>query len=453
MASAHYDFLVIGGGSGGVRAARRAAGLGKKTALFERERMGGTCVLKGCIPKKLMVYGSQLPEQIKLSQDYGWSVSSAKLNWKLQKERRDQELSRLSAIYTKLINESGVKIIHETASFTKEGRVRAGGCLYKAPHILIAVGGCSHRPQIPGIEHILTSDDIFQLNEKPQSLIVVGAGYIALEFAGIFNSLGIPVTLLCRKERVLNGFDQDVRSFFQEQAPIKGLNIVSHFEPTEIQKTKEGLVVKNAEGKSFQAQKVLFATGRKPFTQPLNLQEAGITLSSNGCISVSSSFETSVSGIYAIGDCADTPYQLTPVALAEAEVLVKNLFTNEKPKMNYNLIPSAVFSNPPIACVGLTEEQAVQKGLKIKVFETRFRHLKNTMNPQKTNEKVFMKMIVDDLSDRILGCHIIGDSAPEIIQSTAVAMIAKARKKDFDSTIGVHPSVAEELCTMRQPRS
>ena len=289
-----------------------------------------------------MVYGSQLPEQIHLAQDYGWSVSSAKLNWKLQKDRRDQELSRLSSIYTKLLNDSGVEIIHETASFTKEGHVQAGGTVYKAPHTLIAVGGCSYRPQIPGVEHTLTSDDVFQLNEQPQSLIVVGAGYIALEFAGIFSSLGVSVTLLCRKDKVLNGFDQNVRSFFQEQAQIKGLNIVSHFEPVKIQKNKDSLIVQNTEGKSFSAQKVLFATGRKPFTQPLNLQDVGMTLSSNGCIPVSSSFETCVSGIYAIGDCADTPYQLTPVAL---DSLMK------KPKMNYNLIPSAVFSNPPIACV------------------------------------------------------------------------------------------------------
>ena len=231
-----FDFLVIGGGSGGVRAARRAASMGKKTVLFEKERMGGTCVLKGCIPKKLMFYGARLSEQIKLAREYGWSVSSEKLDWSFQKKRRDQELERLSSIYTKLLDDSGVTIIHEKASFDQKGCVYAGGQTYQAQHTLIAVGGKPSCPNIPGVEHTLTSDDIFQLTEIPSSLIVIGAGYIALEFAGIFCSLGVPVTLLCRKPLVLNGFDSNVRSFFQEQAQIKGLNIVTDSEPVEIKK-------------------------------------------------------------------------------------------------------------------------------------------------------------------------------------------------------------------------
>ena len=436
-----------------MRSARRAGNLGFRTVLFEEDRLGGTCVLKGCIPKKLMIYGSRLLEQMKTAKEYGWDIpSSIKLNWGLQKQRREQELTRLSGIYKNLLDQSGVDVVHQRAHFTKEGFVSAGGKIYKAPHILIAVGACPHRPDLPGMEHTLTSDDIFKLEKQPRSLIVVGAGYIALEFAGVFQSLGAEVTLLCRRDKVLTGFDEDVRSFFGKQAQVKGLCIQTGFQPSRIIQTGRGFAVQNSDGKQVEAEQVLFATGRKPNVKSLQLDSAGIEITQDGKIKVSKKFETTKKGIYAIGDCADTSFQLTPVALAEAEVLVKNLFSKEPAEMDYRFVPSAVFSNPPVSCVGLTEEQAEKEGLQVKIFESGFRPLKNTINPENKDEKIYMKMIVDQKTDRVLGCHIVGEDSPEIIQTVAVAIKAGATKKDFDQTIGVHPSSAEELCTMRTPR-
>ena len=448
----HFDFLVIGGGSGGVRAARRAAGLGIKTALFEKGDMGGTCVLKGCIPKKLMWYGARLLEDIALAKEYGWSTETPQLNWAFQKERRNKEVQRLSGIYQKLLDDSGVHTVHAEAVFEKENVIQAGDQLYTAPHILIAVGGSPYRPTFPGIEHALVSDDVFQLEKQPSSLLVVGAGYIALEFAGIFQSMGTDTTLLCRKDKVLTHFDEDVRSFFQEQAKVKGLNIVNNFEPISVVKNKNILTLNNKEGKTFSAEKVLFATGRKALTKSLNLKQAGIQADSNGNIKVSDQFETSSPGVYAVGDCSNTPFQLTPVALAESEVLVQNLFGKQKNKIDYRYVPSAVFSNPNIAQVGWTEKEVLKQGFDIQVFESSFRPLKYTISPHKKSEKIYIKMIVDKKTDQILGCHIVGEDSPEIIQAVAVAMVAKATKSDFDNTIGLHPSSAEELCTLRTPR-
>ena len=454
MASQQYEFIVIGGGSGGVRAARRAAGLGVKTLLFEKSRLGGTCVLKGCIPKKLMVYGSRLPEQIQLAKEYGWSVQAPpQLNWDFQKKRREKELTRLSGIYKKLLDQSGVRVVHEKAVLTKEGFVSAGGEIYKAPKILIAVGGAPYKLNIPGAESTLVSDDVFTLEKKPSSLIVIGAGYIALEFAGIFQDLETETTLLCRRDKVLRGFDEDVRSFLQDQMRVKGLKIINGFQPRQIIKKEQGFQVLSSDGQSAFAEQVLTAVGRRPDVKGLNLESAGIRMTDKGLIRVSGNFETSAQGIYAIGDCADTPFQLTPTALAEAEVLVKHLFENKSGgRVNYQYTPSAVFSNPETAVVGLTEEQAVDKKIEFQVFESCFRPLKNTINPHKKDEKIYIKMIVDKKTDKVLGCHIVGESASEIIQGVSVALTAGAKKKDFDNTIGLHPSSAEELCTLRSPR-
>ncbi len=451
MTDKGFDFLVIGGGSGGVRAARRVASMGKKVALFEKSDIGGTCVLKGCIPKKLMWYGARFLEDTKLAQEYGWKTSSPKLDWKLQKERREMELKRLSQIYTKLLTDSHVHIIPHEACFEAPGTIRAGDALYSAPYILIATGGWPYKPDIEGVEHTLSSNEIFELQQQPHSLIVVGAGYIALEFAGIFQACGTHTTVLCRKDKVLRGFDDDVRMFYEKQAQLKGLNIIHNFHPEKIKKNKGQLSIYNSEGRSHSAEHILFATGRTPFIEPLHLEKAGIQ-TKNGSILVSEQFETSAKGVYAIGDCAHTPYALTPVALAEAEVLVQNLFGLQKTKMDYNNIPSAVFSNPNIAQVGLTEQQALEKGLKIQVFESSFRPLKYTIKPIKTEEKIYVKMIVNQENDRVLGCHMVGEDSPEIIQGLAIAMVARATKKDFNRTIGLHPSSAEEFCTLRTPR-
>ena len=456
MIQTEFDFLVIGGGSGGVRAARRAASMGKKVALFEKSDMGGTCVLKGCIPKKLMWYGARFLEDKKLAGEYGWKTSPATIDWDFQKKRREIELKRLSQIYTKLLTDSHVHIIEHEACFKSPNTLIANGKLYTAPHILIATGGWPYKPDITGAKYALTSNEIFELPTLPQSLIVVGAGYIALEFAGIFQACGTKTTVLCRKGKVLTGFDNDVRTFYEKQAEQKGLSIVHHFEPVKIEKNIEKnttqFLVYNSKKDVHSATHILFATGRTPLTQPLHLEKAKIQ-TKNGKILVSKNFETSSKGVYAIGDCADTPYALTPVALAEAEVLVKNLFAKGKGQMDYNNIPSAVFSNPNIAQVGLTEKQALNKGLKIQIFESSFRPLKYSIKPEKTEEKIYVKMIVEKKTDRVLGCHMVGGDSPEIIQGLAIALRAGARKKDFDRTIGLHPSSAEEFCTLRTSRN
>ena len=446
-----FDFLVIGGGSGGVRAARRAAGLGKKVALFEKSDMGGTCVLKGCIPKKLMWYGSRFLEETKLAQEYGWKTSPSTIDWGFQKERRTKELQRLSQIYSRLLNDSGVHIVQGEAQFESKNTIRCGDKLYKAPHILIAVGGWPYKPSIEGVEHALTSNEVFELTTQPKSLIVVGAGYIALEFAGIFQACGTPTTVLCRKDKVLTNFDNDVRSFYEEQAALKGLKIVHNFHPHQIQKKDNQLSISDSKGNTHSAEQILFATGRKPLIEPLQLDKAGVQ-TKDGYIVVSDQFETSTKGIYALGDCAQTPYALTPVALGEAEVLVRNLFDSGQAPMNYSNIPSAVFSNPNIAQVGLTEQEATAQGFKVQIFESSFRPLKYSIKPEKTEEKIYMKMIVNQKDNRVLGCHMVGEDSPEIIQGLAIAIKAGATKKDFDSTIGLHPSSAEEFCTLRTPR-
>ena len=451
MTNKEFNFLVIGGGSGGVRAARRAASMGKKVALFERSDMGGTCVLKGCIPKKLMWYGARFPEDLKLAKEYGWKNPPSTLDWEFQRKRRESELQRLSQIYTQLLKDSKVQIIPEEAKFDSPNTLIAGGKLYHAPRILIATGGWPYKPDIQGIEHALTSNEIFELKKQPTSLIVVGAGYIALEFAGIFQACGTKTTLLCRKDKVLRGFDDDVRVFYEKQAKLKGLNIVHKFEPIRIEKLKDQLIVYNSENKSHSAQTVLFATGRAPLIKPLQLEKSNIQ-TENGSITVSKNFETTCKGIYAIGDCAETPYALTPVALAEAEVLVKNLFGGHDEKMDYRNIPSAVFSNPNISQVGLSEKQAEEQGFEFKVFESSFRPLKYTIKPDKTDEKIYIKMIVEEKTEKILGCHMVGEDSPEIIQGLAIALVAGATKKDFDRTLGLHPSTAEEFCTLRTPR-
>lgn len=447
-----FDLLVIGGGSGGVRAARRAASLGLKVGLFEKERMGGTCVLKGCIPKKLMIYGSSLPDQIKIAKEYGWNTSDVHLDWSFQKQRRDQELSRLSAIYTKLLTDSGVHVIEGEASLSKEGHVVSNNQSYSADKILIAVGGYPYKPDIPGAELGLDSDDIFQIQKQPKSVVIIGSGYIALEFAGIFNSLGILTTVACRKKTILNRFDHDVRDFFTKQMLLKGVQLESDFEPSEIKKAEEGFSVHSKKGSSLQADLIIFATGRLPNTSSLNLEQAGVQTESNKRIIVDADFQTSKKGIYAVGDCANTSLELTPIALAEAEVFVKKAYSKTSHICNFEMVPTAVFCNPPIATIGMSEQEALEKGYNIDCYESQFRPLKYTINPEKTGEGIYIKLIVDKKTQHILGCHMVGEDTPEIIQGVAIAINAGATKQDFDSTIGLHPSTAEELCTLREPR-
>ena len=446
-----FDLLTIGGGSGGVRASRWSAGLRARVAVCEAHRYGGTCVLRGCIPKKLMLAGSGLPHHLKYFSSYGWSVGDYSLSWSDQKSARDKELSRLEGIYENLLSKKGVTVLKGHGRIVAPHTVEVDGKTITARFILIAVGGRPSLLDVPGAEWAVTSDDVFEFKEQPRSILIVGGGYIGVEFASIFNGFGSQVSLVFRKDTPLTGFDKDIRAFLKEEMTKNGVEmmagtvvekIIKKDQKFEILLKKEGLqpVVKTVD-------KVLFATGRRPNIDNLGLEALNIKPSARGEIKVNKYFETSAKGVYAIGDCADTPYQLTPTATAEGMLLAEHLFAGSKKTMDYRFVPTAVFSRPPVAVVGLTEGQALEQGYKTAVYTSRFRPLKYTVTA--IDKKTFMKMIVDKKTGKVLGVHVAGDDAPEIMQGIAVALKAGAVKADFDSTVGIHPTSAEELVTMR----
>ena len=456
MSQYDFDLLVIGGGSGGVRTARWSAGLGAKVAICEEDRYGGTCVLRGCIPKKLMLAGSELPSMLKYFSAYGWSVGERAVNWSAQKLARDKELSRLEGIYENLLHKKEVNILKGHGRIVAPHKVEVGDKTYTSRFILIATGGQASLLDVPGAEGALTSDDVFKMEKQPRSILVMGSGYIGVEFAGIFNGFGSQVSLVFRKDKLLRGFDEDIRSFLQEEMIKAGVDIIPHYTIKQIVKKedKQEVTLQSAKGEKDVLVKtvdaVLLAVGRKPNTSNLGLENLGVKTNKAGEIEVNEYFETSAEGVYAIGDCADTPYQLTPTATAEGVILAENLFSSKeesKKKMDYHFVPTAVFSVPPVSVVGLTEEQAKEKGYEVKVYTSRFRPLKYTVTS--IDKKTFMKMVVDQKTDKVLGIHIAGDDAPEMMQGFAVALKAGARKSDFDKTVGIHPTSAEELVTMR----
>ena len=450
MSQYDFDLLTIGGGSGGVRASRWAAGLGARVAICEENRYGGTCVLRGCIPKKLMLVGSDLPGYIKYFSSYGWSVGSPSLDWPTQKAARDRELSRLEGIYENLLSKKEVTVLKGHGQIVSPHTLKIGDKTYTARFILIAVGGYPYMPDIPGIEYAISSDDVFELSEQPRSILIMGGGYIGVEFASIFNGFGSKVSLVFRRDKPLRGFDQEVRAFLQEEMIKEGIEVIPNNTVEKILKKERFLEVHLSGGLVKTVEQVLFATGRKPKVDNLGLEPLGIKTNAQGELEVNEYFETSIKDIYALGDCANTPYQLTPVATAEGMLLAEHLFSGSKKSMDYNFIPTAVFSRPPVATVGLTEEQAVDKGHPISVYTSRFRPLKYTVTS--IDKKTFMKIIVDKKTDKILGVHIVGEDAPEMMQGIAVALKVGAKKSDFDKTIGIHPTSAEECVTMRTPR-
>ena len=447
MSQYDFDLLTIGGGSGGVRASRWAAGLGAKVAICEESRYGGTCVLRGCIPKKLMLTGSELPAHLKYFSSYGWSIGEHALNWSIQKSARDKELGRLEGIYENLLSKKGVTVLKGHGKIISPYTVEVDGKKYSARFILIAVGSQPFMPDIPGIEHAITSDDVFEMNEMPHSILIMGSGYIGVEFASIFNGFGSEVSLVFRREMPLRGFDEEVRGFLHEEMSKNGVEIIAKNTVNKIVKKDNKFEVTLSEGKMKTVEKVLFATGRKPKLDNLGLESLGMKISQQGEIEVNEYFETSVKGIYALGDCSNTPYQLTPVATSEGMLLAEHLFSESKKVMDYHLIPTAVFSRPAVATVGLTAEQARERNYSIDIYTSRFRPLKYTVTS--IDKKTFMKMIVDKKTDKVLGVHIVGDDAPEMMQGVAVALKAGAKKADFDRTVGIHPTSAEEFVTMR----
>ena len=447
MAQYDYDFFVIGGGSGGIRAARWASQLGAKVALCEKDRLGGTCVIRGCIPKKLMVYAGGFKKSFELAKDYGWKLGSAELDWAQFNSVRHKEIARLESIYGNILTNNKVDYIHGHGSLKDDHTVEVEGKNYTARYILIAVGGWPSKLEIEGANHCITSNEIFDLEKQPQSLLVLGAGYIGLEFASIFNSLGTDVSVMFRKDLILSGFDKDVREHLQNELALQGITMLSQRSPLSIEKQGRSFILKDDKGGAWKGDLVFMALGRKANIKGLNLSEMGIKTQS-GQILVDDKFQTSCSSIYAVGDCIQQDYQLTPVALNQGMFVSEQLFNKESDKkFSYHSIPSAVFTHPETAVVGLSEEQALQQGYEVKIYESSFRALKLTLTQSK--EKTYMKWVVCKKTDELLGCHIVGENAGEILQGFAVAVKNRLKKSELDQTIGIHPTSAEELVTMR----
>ncbi len=451
MPTFDFDFFVIGGGSGGVRAARMAGQRGVRVAMAESGALGGTCVNVGCIPKKLYSYAAHFAEAFEESHGFGWQGEAPTLDWPQLKANRAKEITRLNGIYLQLLQGAGVRLLTGHAQLLDAHTVRVNGERFTAQHILVATGGTPSVPPVPGGDLVVTSNAMFNLDPFPKRLVVVGGGYIACEFASIFNGLGAQVTLLHRGDQVLNGFDQDVRPFIAAEMRKAGVDLRLPGEVARIERTHDGLQVTLKNGDTLPADTVLYATGRVPNTQGLGLEVAGVKLSAKGAIEVDAHYQTSVPSIHAIGDVT-ARVQLTPVALGEGMALVDHLFgpATGKParSMAYDLIPTAVFTHPNIGTVGDTEAQAREKYGKLRIYRTDFKPLKHTLSG--STERTLMKLVVDDASDRVVGLHMVGADAGEIVQGFAVAMKAGATKAVFDSTIGIHPTMAEEFVTMRE---
>ena len=448
MAEYDYDLITIGGGSGGVRASRFSAQrYGKKVAIIENLRIGGTCVMRGCVPKKLLVYGAHFAHDFEDAAGYGWSVNGSKHDWPKLMAAKQKELNRLEDVYHRLLREAGVHEITGTGKLIDAHTVDVNGKTYTAEHILIATGGWPVLPDVPGIEHAITSNEALDLEDLPKRIVIVGGGYIAVEFAGIFSALGAEVTVIIRGDNILRGFDQTMRDALRDEMQKTGINVMSGCQVKSIEKTASGYSLRLDQVDMLETDLVMYATGRAPNSKGIGLEEAGVKLDRNGAIVVDEYSKTSVDSIYAIGDVTDR-IQLTPVALAEGMAFARTIYDGKPTSVSYENVPSAVFSQPPISTVGLTEEDA-RKNHKVAIYQSRFRPMKHTLSGR--DEHSVMKLIVDKETDKILGAHMMGADAPEIIQGIGIAVKAGATKADFDATIGIHPTAAEEFVTMREP--
>ncbi|MDY0885749.1 glutathione-disulfide reductase [Dongia soli] len=448
MSDFDFDLFVIGAGSGGVRASRMASSYGAKVAIAEESRVGGTCVIRGCVPKKLLVYASHFHEDFADAAGYGWSLSEAHFDWKTLIANKDREIDRLNGIYKKLLAGSNVELIEERAELIDRHTVSVGGKKITAKNILIAVGGWPQKPDVPGIEHAITSNEAFHLPELPHRVVVVGGGYIAVEFAGIFNGLGAKVTQLYRGEQILRGFDDDLRHFLADELRKKGIDLRVNSDVASIEKTSAGYRVTLEDGSAIEADCVLYATGRRPKTDGLGLEAAGVELGRDGAIKVDAYSKTSVDNIYAIGDCTNR-VNLTPVAIKEGMAYADTVFGKKPWPMDHTTIASAVFSQPPLGTVGLTEAEARRQYGAVDIYKANFKPLKHTLSGR--DERTLMKLVVDRASQIVLGAHMVGLDAAEIIQAIAIAVKMRATKAQFDQTVAVHPTAAEEFVTMRVP--
>lgn len=442
-----YDFFTIGAGSGGVRAARFAAGYGAKVAIAEERYYGGTCVNVGCVPKKLFVYASHFHEDFEDAAGFGWSVGETTFDWQTLIERKNAEIQRLNDIYIRLLDNVGVDRYEGRARLVDAHTVEVNGQQITAEYILIATGGWPWMPEIPGIEHAISSNEFFYLDKLPQRAVIVGGGYIGVEFASILNGLGVETTLLYRSELFLRGFDEELRLHLAEEMRKKGIDL--RFNASDIQRidrSGDDLHLTLQDNTKLTTNLVLFATGRRPLTQELGLGNAGVACNEIGAILVDEYSQTSTPNIYAVGDVTDR-MNLTPVALAEGMAVAKTLFDNSPTRPDHMLVPTTVFTQPSLGTVGLTEGQARAIHDKVDIYRSTFRPLKHTLSGR--DERTLMKLVVDGETDRVLGVHMVGPEAGEIIQGFAVALKAGATKAIFDATVGIHPTSAEEFVTMR----
>lgn len=452
MSEYDYDLVVIGGGSGGVRAARISAGYGARVALAEADRFGGTCVIRGCVPKKLLVYASRFADEFDDAKGFGWTLPSApSFDWASLIAAKDREIARLEGAYRNTLQNAGVTTFAERAEIAGPHEVRlASGRVLTAERILIATGGAPWIDDaLVGKEHVITSDEAFHLTSLPEQIVIVGGGYIAIEFAGIFAGLGSRVTLVYRGDKILRGFDDDLRDGLTEAYGKRGVRIVTERNVVKVEKAGTGLVAHLDDGTTLDASTVMYATGRRPKVQGLGLEALGVARGWNGHVVVDEEFRSSLPSIYAVGDVTDHP-QLTPVAIRDGHALADRLYGGKVRDIDYENIPTAVFSTPEIGTVGLPEHLASERCPALDVYTARFRPMKATLAGR--DERTIMKLIVDAESDRVVGCHVLGPDAGEIVQMAAIALRLNATKAQFDATMPLHPSAAEELVTMRTKR-
>lgn len=449
MSDYDYDLLTIGAGSGGVRASRMAAQKGARVAVCEEDRVGGTCVLRGCVPKKLLVYASEFSSEFSDAEGFGWNVPKTHMDWPKLIETKNKELTRLNGIYNNILSSNGVETILGRGTIIDDHTVEIAGKRYTAKNILVAVGGWPTLPKIAGIEHAITSNEALDLPELPRRMVIVGGGYIAVEFAGIFAGLGVEVTEIIRADRLLRGFDDDLRTELEREMTKRGINILSSTTVESITKKSAHYEILLGNGETLETDCIMYATGRKPKVDGLGLDNAGVELNDKGAIKVNQNYQTNVPSIYAVGDVTDRVC-LTPVALAEGMALVNHLFGEGNADVDYENIASAVFSQPPLGTVGLSESQARERYGKVDVYTSGFKALKHTLTGR--DERTFMKLIVEPKSDKVIGVHMMGPDAAEIMQGIGIALKCGATKAQFDATIGIHPSAAEEFVTMREKR-
>ena len=445
---AHYDLIVIGAGSGGVRAARIAAAHGAKVAIVEEHKVGGTCVIRGCVPKKLLVYGAHFAEDLNDAAMFGWDIATCQFNWPVLRDNVLAEVGRLEGLYEQTLSNHDVTIFHERAVLGGPNEVRlASGSSHTAGIICIATGARPLMPEMPGVEHAISSNEVFHLNHLPKRIVIAGGGYIANEFAGIFHQFGAHVTIVNRSDTILRGYDEQLRDRLLQISLAKGIDFRFNSTFNSIERQDDGMLNIDMEGcDDLVADQVLFAIGREPNVEGLGLEAAGVMLGERGAITVDADNRTNVASIYAIGDVTDR-VQLTPVAIREGQAFADSVFGGKPTRVDYENIPSAVFSHPPLAGVGMTESEARNTLGSVRIYTSDFRPMKNVLAGR--NERSLYKLVVDETTDEVVGVHMIGPDAPELLQVAAIAVKAKLKKADFDATVALHPSMAEELVLMR----